>query len=379
MKTSKPIHIFKPGTHTAMSGVTLSFSESDLAASAAAYDPAKHEAPLVVGHPKNDSPAYGWVARLAVNGGGLDAEPVQVNPDFAEMVKSGAFKKISAAFYSPSAPNNPVPGVYYLRHVGFLGAQAPAVKGLRTPEFADAEEGVVEFADWGDMQNASLWRGLRDWIIGKFGLDEADKAIPGYTVSSIEADSVQDTDPAPSAPSFTEPQPKGDVMSAEEKARLAELEAENARLRAEQVEFAEAERNRIRAALHASHLAFSEGLIQAGKLLPAQKDICVATIDLIAGQENVVEFGEGDARQPLADAFKAFLAALPKQVEFAEVAKAGASGAGSVEFAAPRGYSIDPEKMETHLKALDYAEQNKCDYVTAVKAVGKFNDHNQRN
>lgn len=60
----KPLQIFKPGRHTAMNGSALDFSESDLAASAAAYDPAKHEAPIVVGHPKTDGPAYGWVKQL---------------------------------------------------------------------------------------------------------------------------------------------------------------------------------------------------------------------------------------------------------------------------------------------------------------------------
>ena len=73
---------------------------------------------------------------------------------FAETVAAGRFKKIFASFYSPDAPANPVPGVYYLRHVGFLGAQPPAVTGLRSPEFADNEAGVVEFADWGDLKNA---------------------------------------------------------------------------------------------------------------------------------------------------------------------------------------------------------------------------------
>lgn len=136
------LHIFKPGRHTAMNGQALAFSEADLAATCAAYDPAKHEAPLVVGHPAHDIPAYGWVKALAFNEGGIDATPAQVNSDFADMVAAGAFKKISAAFYAPDAPQNPVPGVYYLRHVGFLGAQPPAVKGLRSPAFADAEVGV---------------------------------------------------------------------------------------------------------------------------------------------------------------------------------------------------------------------------------------------
>ena len=182
---AKPLQIFKPGRHTALSGASLVFSESDLAASAAAYDPAVFKAPIVVGHPKIADPAYGWISALSFADGALEASPEQVDPAFAEIVEAGRFKKISAAFYAPEAPNNPVPGVYYLRHVGFLGAAAPAVKGLRSPEFADAEEGIVEFSEWDDVTNASLWRSIREWLIGKFGQDEADKVIPGYQVSSL--------------------------------------------------------------------------------------------------------------------------------------------------------------------------------------------------
>ena len=326
MNTPKPIQIFKPGKHVAMSGAALSFSETDLAATAAAYDPAKHEAPLVVGHPKHDDPAYGWVGKLAFADGALDVEPVQVNADFAELVASGSFKKISASFYSPDSPSNPVPGVYYLRHVGFLGAQPPAVKGLRNPSFADAEQGVVEFAEWDDVDNASLWRSLREWIIGKFGQDEADKVVPGYTVKNLEQSAQDELKEAQaesavaSAAAFVESQqPEGETMSAEDEARLAALETENAALKAKELAFAEAEKKRVSDTRHAEHAAFAEGLVAAGKLLPAHKDVTVATLDFMAGQETAVEFGEGDTKKPLVDAHKAFLLAQPKQVEFAEV------------------------------------------------------------
>ncbi|OGS90852.1 MAG: hypothetical protein A2Z95_06190 [Gallionellales bacterium GWA2_60_18] len=303
-----------------MSGASLSFSEADLAATAAAYDPAKHEAPIVIGHPKHDGPAYGWVKSLAFTEG-LDAESHQVDPAFADMVARGAFKKVSASFYSPDSPSNPVPGVYYLRHVGFLGAQPPAVKGLRNPSFAEAEEGVIEFADWGDVQNASILRSLREWIIGKFGLDEADKAIPGYAVQTVEQEANKE-DAAPeavAAPAFTEPQPpQGETMSAEDKARLAALEIENAALKAKDAAFAEAEKKRASDARHTEHVAFAEGLVKEGKLLPAHKDSTVATLDFMAGQETAVEFGEGDAKKPLIEAHKAFLLAQPKQVDFGE-------------------------------------------------------------
>lgn len=348
MKTSKPIQIFKPGTHTTMSGAVLNFTEADMAACAAAYDPAKHEAPIVIGHPKHDDPAYGWVHSLAF-ADGLEAEPHQVDPAFAEMQAAGRFKKVSASFYTPDSPQNPVPGVYYLRHVGFLGAQPPAVKGLRSPEFAEAEEGVIEFGDWADSQNASLWRRLRDFLIGEKGLEVADSIIPDYTVANLEDEARKEDAPVVS-PAFTEPQQKGDEMSQEEKDRLAALEAENKQLRDDQAAFAEGEKKRLQGIVHDGHLAFADGLIKEGKLLPAQKDVTVATMDFMAGQETVVEFGEGDAKKPLVDGFKAFLQALPKQVEFSEVA-GGEGVTGDVDLSAEALAAKAVEFQEAEAKA----------------------------
>lgn len=116
-------------------------------------------------------------------------------------------------------------------------------------------------------------------------------------------------------------------MSTEDKARLAALETENAALKAKDAAFAEAEKKRVTDTRHAEHAAFAEGLVKEGKLLPAHKDVTVATLDFMAGQEAVVEFGEGNAKTPLLDAHKAFLLAQPKQVEFAEVSGTGAGDA----------------------------------------------------
>ncbi|MET4129062.1 hypothetical protein ACSSV6_002357, partial [Roseovarius sp. MBR-38] len=46
---AQPLHIFRAGRHTAMSGQSLEFSEAQVSAIAAAYDPALHEAPIVIG------------------------------------------------------------------------------------------------------------------------------------------------------------------------------------------------------------------------------------------------------------------------------------------------------------------------------------------
>ena len=66
--------IFRAGRHRTIGGQTVEFSEADLAAVAAAYDAAVHEAPLVIGHPKTDDPAMGWVSGLKCVGPRLEAD-----------------------------------------------------------------------------------------------------------------------------------------------------------------------------------------------------------------------------------------------------------------------------------------------------------------
>ncbi|MFV0333001.1 MAG: FCD domain-containing protein, partial [Tropicimonas sp.] len=133
-------------THQTMSGRTLTFSQADLAAIAAAFDPQETPVPVVIGHPKADHPAYAWAEAIRVEGDILKARLKDVDPEFAELVRAGRYKRISSAFYNPDAGNNPVPGQYSLRHIGFLGAAAPAVKGLKPAEFSDGESDWLAFA-----------------------------------------------------------------------------------------------------------------------------------------------------------------------------------------------------------------------------------------
>jgi len=139
MRGMKTINIFKPGKHTAMSGEEIEFSAADVQAIAQSYNPDHHKAPFVVGHPKTDDPAYGWAASLRFADGFLQAVPKQVADEFADAVNAGRYKYVSASLYPPGHAANPSADTYYLRHVGFLGGQPPAVKGLGEARFADDE------------------------------------------------------------------------------------------------------------------------------------------------------------------------------------------------------------------------------------------------
>lgn len=366
--------IFRPGRHTALSGTTLEFSEADLAACAAAYDPKLHEAPLVIGHPALSAPAYGWVGKLDYADGLLQAEPRQVAPEFAAAVADGRYKKISASFWQPGAPGNPKPETFYLRHVGFLGGAAPAVKGLPAAQFAADETGVIEFGDWSDTLTSRLLRRLRDWIIGRDGLAAADAALPADDLAALEAEAArpEPQEAAPSAAStiaYAESPTGGDAMSADEKARLAELEAENNRLKAEAKARQDAALAAARERTHAEHVSFCDQLTKQGRLIPGHRDEVLALLDFVGNAEGTLEFAEGRKEAPI-EVLRKFIAATPKQVEFREIAGAERDEAGTASFAAPPGYHVDSERLEIHAKAIAWQKAHpNTDYLAAVAAV----------
>lgn len=132
--TASLIEIFRAGKQRSAAGEEITFSAGDLAITAASYSPSKKAAPLVLGHPADDGPALGLVLGLKPQGGRLFAL-VEPAPSLVHLVRSGAFKKISSAFFRPSDPANPVRGAWYLRHVGFFGSAPVSVKGMADPAF----------------------------------------------------------------------------------------------------------------------------------------------------------------------------------------------------------------------------------------------------
>ncbi|MFQ5926174.1 MAG: hypothetical protein ACE5MH_01935 [Terriglobia bacterium] len=117
------------------------WSERDLDQIAASYNPRLHAAPIVLGHPTHDAPACAWVKTLRRAGAALWAQLEQVDPAFEQLLRAGRFRSRSVALYTQFPPT----GGPYLRHVGFLGAQAPAVKALSPVRFVESPTLTVEF------------------------------------------------------------------------------------------------------------------------------------------------------------------------------------------------------------------------------------------
>lgn len=331
-----PLQIFRTGTHTDQSGRTLTFTVSELQATASAYDPALHEAPLVVGHPATDAPAYGWTESLAVNDGVLEATPKQVDPQFSEIVNAGRYKRISSSFWLPDAPGNPVPGVYYLRHIGFLGAAAPAVKGLRSPQFGEDPDHTttLEF---------SL----------EFALPEPAMPEPVQTADFAARETALSRGFA-------------DLKAKEEAQAAAFAEADQA-LKAREAALAKADAERARE----KALAFAAQHVQAGRVLPRQQ---AGLVELLLTLPTApLEFADGSGTTAKVDArafLEQFIRDLPTQVDYAEHSAAPPGvDAQPAQFAAPPGYTVDSSGLALHRQAKTLARAKNIPYADAIRQL----------
>lgn len=317
------IEIFRPGVLIDDAGVERTFTADDIKAMADGYDPALREAPLCVGHPAGDLPAYGWVKGLGVNADGrLTMDPHQVEPQFAEMVTDGRFKKRSAAFYSPQHPSNPRPGIWYLRHVAFLGAQPPAVDGLRDIQFAEADQGCVCFS-------------------------ECDPQQPTHTTQELSMDEKERL-------------AKAEAAAAAEKEAREKAEKEAAAAKAELAQFAEQQRKDR----HAGFVQFAEGQMKAGMLT---KPEAAALPEVLAAMADAapVEFSEAGSTKKVSPVkwLQDFVSTRKAAVQFGEFEPGAGDGSSSV-----KGLSDE----EINKRALAYAKQHNVQYAEAVAQVCSF-------
>ena len=322
------MHILRSARSPASSGQAVTLSEADLRGIASSYDEGVFKAPIVVGHPNTNHPAYGWVRELEFADGGVFATPRDVEPQFAEMVRKGRFRKISASLYLPGNPQHPVEGATspYVRHVGFLGAQAPAIQGLEEASLAE-DSGAV---------------------IIEIELAEPDTSLPTRLANP--------------------PREADDVKS---------IEQQNAEL-AEREEAVEAREKKLKKAAGKArlkgHQEFAEQLGKDGRILPRHTATVVALLAALPA-DTQVEFAESaDADgedMPAADALQKLLGELPKQVDYAERAGADrkAPGKGTAEFTSAEGAPVSEERMVLHRKVLDFAEKHNVGYDEALTKV----------
>ena len=132
--------------------------------------------PVVIGHPKDNSPAWGWVKEVRRKGKKLLARIGDLVPEFVEFLRKGMYRHVSVKLRK-----DPERG-WYLVHVGFLGGAEPQVKGLQTVALT-AQEGDVEVErtfQWEESMKDRIEEMVREFASKLAGLlGEPDGKDPG--------------------------------------------------------------------------------------------------------------------------------------------------------------------------------------------------------
>lgn len=186
-------------------------------------------------------------------------------------------------------------------------------------------------------------------------------------VSNASDDSVRVGSATPPTETTTVTPEEAAALQAQNEALAADLAAARSTLQAQ-----------ASAANTAAHTAFAEALVAEARIAPADKALLVATLDHLepavlpgAQAQGVVEFGEGDAKKPMAEALKDWLKGLPKRVEFGE--QAGRDRAALDTLPQPEGVSYaegtPAETIELDKRIRAYATEHKLGYGEAALAV----------
>ena len=242
--------IFRTGTHTANNGQTISVTEQDLDEIIKNFSEKNPDVPLVIGHPKINAPAYGWVDKLKREGNKLFASFKEVSNEFSQWVNKGLYKNRSISLAEGNV----------LKHIGWLGAEPPAIKGLENYQFSEDENlQIIEIA----------------------------KQVENATSNKTETSD------------FSEMKKTIDDKNAEINRLKQELETERTQKR------------------KAEHLQFSEQLIKDGKISPAQKNNVLDLLE-VAATFGTFDFSEGEEKS-VEKRFKEFLNTC-KVIDFSEIA-----------------------------------------------------------
>lgn len=318
--------VFRCGSHVDRFGREVTITRGDIDRAISSYE--KNSAPLVVGHPALNAPAFGWVEAFRRVGDVVQAKASSVADEFADLVKRHLYKNRSLSFG---------PGLRF-RHVGFLGAQPPAVKGLKEIQFSDEEEFMdVEFSE------TALPEGEASVSSPEPGAAPAEP-IP-------EAEQPEKDAKADGETEKPHDQPDGSDAVATLTAQLDTAKAALSTLQAKVDEMESAQRRERRRAEFAE---FTGGLVKTGQLPQAQQQSVCEFMESIDAA-GTYEFSEGS--EPVVDRFKHLMKTLLKPVEFAEIAVAGVADSqqgGAQAYAEQiRTYRAEQAKLGRHVNASD--------------------------
>lgn len=353
------IELFRAGDY----GGKGSYTTADIDKMISLYDPARHEAPLVIGHPEHDAPAWGWLDKVKRVGSVLMGKFKDVQPAFEEMFRKGQFKKRSISFYR--TPEGPA-----LRHVGFLGAMPPEVKGLadvKLASFSAGEFQAIEFKEEemdADQIGKSITTSLKEFFTELFKSKKVVELNDGEQDKAIAAAIKAATEPLTAK--FTELETK--LKTATDKLAANETAAASQG----QIALAETQIARVKT---------------ARRWVPAFDKMGLPQIFTeLAKVPNKIKFTEGEGgslkitEKTAAEVFADFMIGLGEIVPTGELAGGSESRRGKlVKFneTKDRNLAIDQDSVALAEAATALAAKEKIPYGQALNRVRASGDYEQ--
>lgn len=320
----KYFEVFKAGTYP-----QGKFTQAEVQELAKNYDPSFCEAPITLDH-EQKGPAYGWVDKLKEEDGKLKATFKDLSEDLKEFVNKGKYKKISVEIYRELEGKKP-----YLKAVSFLGASIPQVKGMQAVEFKEGESDVYIFeAEVEEDNDTEEIENLKSTITDLKG-----------QIAKFKEDNKKNTE----------------IKSLKEQVKDLTLELAKFKDEAAGKDELAKELKAIKETLRTKDFnEFIEQHISQGILTPANKD---AVFSILCDLDNIKKF---DATSDSIDTFKSFISALPKQVEFDEIAKKKAT---KKEDETLKYADADEESLEIFKEAKALAEAENITFKDALLKI----------
>ncbi len=364
------IDICRAGTWRDIAGREVAIDEARLdriVAEHAAADPA----PVVVGHPEADAPAYAWIDGLRRVGDRLQATLRDIAPAFREAVEAGHYAGRSIALQGDT-----------LRHLGFLGGRAPAVPGLAPTCFASAPETVIAFSDDDQVALAGQQPAAHPDSHRAAAPEENEADVRESTSSTAakEGRAVEQPgarDRAPRREARSQASGASARRLRETNKREATLAAREAALLVREAAVAADDRRRAAEAAIAPH-------VEAGRILPAERAALVALLAALgdgqasddegaAGGHATIAFASasgGEERMRPAAILERFIEGLPRRVDYRTLAGGPVPGASA--FAGTHeDAGKDSERIAAEARALMAAEAERGMSLTPAEAVDR--------
>ena len=324
----KYFEVFKAGNYP-----QGKFTKEEVQELAKNYDPSFCEAPITLDH-EQKGPAYGWVDKLKEEDGLLKASFKNLSPELKDYVSKGKYKKISVEIYRELEGKKP-----YLKAVSFLGASIPQVKGMESVEFKEGESDVYEFSIETEDENVET-----------FSNEDVEELK--NTITNLQTQIAQ----------FKEDAKKQETIKSL-KSQVKDLTIELAKFKDEAAGKEELAKELKEIKDNLRNKDFNEFIdkqIDAGILTPANKD---AVFSILQDLDNIKKFDESSNS---IDIFKSFISALPKQVEFDEVALKNAKKKSNDDL---KYADADEESVEIFNQAKNIAQEENISFKEALLKV----------